>query len=125
VKKSRTILRLEPLDGDPASYSLRLATSHYAFSLKRSVTNRSIHNFYELAAILKVLVTCTFTVGNLMLSGYYFFIVAVFFVAVLLFVTPAIFFAAHRPGMESFVAPSCLMSLSLLLSIMFVYQLYI
>jgi hypothetical protein len=48
-------LRLEPLEGEQAaSYSLRLATSHYAFSLKRSVTNRSIQSFYELAAILKV-----------------------------------------------------------------------
>jgi hypothetical protein len=55
LKRSRTILRLEPLEGEQAaSYSLRLATSHYAFSLKRSVTNRSIQNFYELAAILKV-----------------------------------------------------------------------
>jgi hypothetical protein len=55
LKRSRTILRLEPLEGEQAaSYSLRLATSHYAFSLKRSVTNRSIQSFYELAAILKV-----------------------------------------------------------------------
>ena len=58
-RRSRTILRLEPLDGDPAGYSLRLATSHYAFSLKRSDTNRTIHNFYELASILKVVVLTT------------------------------------------------------------------
>jgi len=52
-KASRSVLRVEGLEGDKFNLSIKLSTSHYAFSLKRSSTIRSIANFYTLAAILK------------------------------------------------------------------------
>jgi len=51
--RSRTVLRLEPFQGESTSFRIRLSTSHYAFSLKRSSTIRSISSFYSLCSILK------------------------------------------------------------------------
>jgi len=67
-RRSRTVLRVDPLDRtrpastkaiaagvgrlDPA-FSIKLSTSHYAFSLKRSSTIRTLSSFYVLGGILK------------------------------------------------------------------------
>ncbi|XP_023340860.1 uncharacterized protein LOC111710902 isoform X1 [Eurytemora carolleeae] len=53
LKQSRTVLRIEPLDGEPSLFNVKLSTSHYAFSQKRSTTTRTISSFYTLASILK------------------------------------------------------------------------
>merc|ERR1711915_1094281 len=54
VKKSRTVLRVEPVTGESTTcFCIKLSTSHYAFSLKRSVTVRTLSSFYTLANILK------------------------------------------------------------------------
>jgi len=52
--RTRTVLRLEPVQaGEPSSFRIQFSSSHYAFSLKRSSTIRTISSFYTLAGILK------------------------------------------------------------------------
>merc|ERR1712126_165095 len=50
---SRSVLRVETFGDSNANFSIRLSTSHYAFSLKRSCAVRSLASFYTLANILK------------------------------------------------------------------------
>jgi hypothetical protein len=50
-QQSRTVLRIEPLVGR-SEFVVKFSTSHYAFTLKRSTTIRSIRSFYKLASIL-------------------------------------------------------------------------
>ena len=53
--KTRTILRLEPVDENEDLICIRLSTNHHSFSLKRSVTIRTFNSFYYLQDTLKTL----------------------------------------------------------------------
>jgi len=49
---SRTVLSVSPLGEAGSVFTLRLATSHHSFSLKRSVATRSTEDFYQLQSWL-------------------------------------------------------------------------
>lgn len=49
---SRTVLSVCPLREAGAVFTLRLATSHHSFSLRRSVATRSTEDFYQLRSWL-------------------------------------------------------------------------
>ena len=46
------LVRVEPMEGDSSLYSVRFATNHEAFSLKKSCTIRSFSSFYFLQRTL-------------------------------------------------------------------------
>lgn len=46
------LVRVEPVEGDTSLYSVRFATNHTAFSLKKSCAIRSFSSFYFLQRIL-------------------------------------------------------------------------
>ena len=52
--KSRTMLRVEPVDEDGELVCVRLQTNHHSFSRGGSVTIRSFHRFYSLQRLLRV-----------------------------------------------------------------------
>jgi len=51
--KSRTILRVKPVDEDGELVCVRLQTNHHAFSRGGSITIRSFHRFYSLQRLLR------------------------------------------------------------------------
>ena len=52
-----TVLSICPVKGDNQMFYVRLKTSHYSFSIKRSCVTRSCSSFYQLRSILKVQIT--------------------------------------------------------------------
>ena len=47
-----------PLREAGSVFTLRLATSHHSFSLRRSVATRSTEDFYQLRVTTEILVYC-------------------------------------------------------------------
>merc|ERR1711981_1559299 len=48
-----SLISISPVPGDSQMYYIRLKTSHYAFSIKRSCVTRTAGSFYQLRSILK------------------------------------------------------------------------
>jgi len=48
-----SFLSIYPVPGDSQMFYIRLKTSHYSFSIKKSCVTRSCSSFYELRSILK------------------------------------------------------------------------